>query len=178
MIPSQLRNNRFSYFFLKGEAIGRQWALAPPRQLQRLAVADETLGNIINLKLVDITSVENAKVQELFPCIWYHMDDSFGNSLMGNDLKVMQLDLSHSLSWYELKFSADKVDYLMWTLFQFAYKGQTIPSSKMRGIDNPRIRWILWSINSKLITALILSFVSVNYPTVNALESRGLGKAS
>jgi nucleolar protein 58 len=42
------------------------------------------------------------------------MNDLFGDStLSGNDLKAMQLGLSHSLSRYKLKFSADKVDTMV-----------------------------------------------------------------
>mmetsp|Transcript_4271 Transcript_4271/g.6555 ORF Transcript_4271/g.6555 Transcript_4271/m.6555 type:complete len:499 (-) Transcript_4271:185-1681(-) len=78
-----------------------------------LAVADKTLGNSIKSKLDNITCVENAKVQELFRGIRGHMDDLFGDSLTGNDLKAMQLGLSHSLSRYKLKFSADKVDTMV-----------------------------------------------------------------
>lgn len=78
-----------------------------------LAVADKALGNSINSKLENITCVENSKIQELFRGIRGNMDDLFGDSLTGNDLKAMQLGLSHSLSRYKLKFSADKVDTMV-----------------------------------------------------------------
>ena len=40
--------------------------------------------------------------------------------------------------------------YLKWTIFQFAYKGQTIPSSKIWGIDNRKTRWHILTLISTL----------------------------
>jgi len=78
-----------------------------------LAVADKALGNSINSALDNISCVEDSKIQELFRGIRANMSDLFGDSMTGNDLKAMQLGLSHSLSRYKLKFSADKVDTMV-----------------------------------------------------------------
>ncbi len=79
-----------------------------------LAVSDKSLGSSIQSSLTHLSCVENSKVQELYRGIRTHMSDLFGDStLSGNDLKAMQLGLSHSLSRYKLKFSADKVDTMV-----------------------------------------------------------------
>lgn len=76
-----------------------------------LAVADIKLGGLIKEKL-DIQCVCNDNVMELFRGIRNQMESLLG----GTDeaaIKAMQLGLSHSLSRYKLKFSADKVDIMV-----------------------------------------------------------------
>jgi hypothetical protein len=73
-----------------------------------LAVADVKLGGLIKEKF-DIKCVHNDAVFELFRGIRSQMDSLLGETDDGA-LKAMQLGLSHSLSRYKLKFSADKVD--------------------------------------------------------------------
>ncbi len=76
-----------------------------------LAVADIKLGGLIKEKL-DIQCVYNDSIMELFRGVRTQMDSLMGNSEAGG-LKSMQLGLSHSLSRYKLKFSADKVDIMI-----------------------------------------------------------------
>lgn len=76
-----------------------------------LAVADIKLGGLIKDKL-DIQCVHNESVSELFRGIRNQMDSLLGDA-EGGSLKAMQLGLSHSLSRYKLKFSADKVDIMI-----------------------------------------------------------------
>lgn len=76
-----------------------------------LAVCDVKLAGLIKEKL-DIQCVCNDNVLELFRGVRYQID----NLLEGTDadaMKAMQLGLSHSLSRYKLKFSADKVDIMI-----------------------------------------------------------------
>jgi nucleolar protein 58 len=76
-----------------------------------LAVADHKLGGLIKEKL-DIKCVAGDAVLDFFRAIREHL----GLLLKGSDgesLKSMQLGLSHSLSRYKLKFSADKVDIMI-----------------------------------------------------------------
>mmetsp|Transcript_9599 Transcript_9599/g.15975 ORF Transcript_9599/g.15975 Transcript_9599/m.15975 type:complete len:557 (-) Transcript_9599:240-1910(-) len=83
-----------------------------------LAVADLKLGGLIKDKM-DIKCVSNDGVMELFRGIRTQMESLLGTN--GEDeegsssdaLKQMQLGLSHSLSRYKLKFSADKVDIMI-----------------------------------------------------------------
>ena len=75
-----------------------------------LAVSDIKLGGLIKEKL-DIQCVCNDSILELFRGIRTQMD-----SLLDQDfttMKSMQLGLSHSLSRYKLKFTADKVDIMI-----------------------------------------------------------------
>jgi len=76
-----------------------------------LAVADIKLGSLITKKL-DIKCVHNDSILELVRGVRNQMD----SLLEGTDaesIKAMQLGLSHSLSRYKLKFSADKVDIMI-----------------------------------------------------------------
>lgn len=79
-----------------------------------LAVADKTLGGSIKDALsVDV--VNNSKTNELFRGIRCYMEELFDTEggMSAGDLRAMQLGLSHSLSRYKLKFSADKVDTMV-----------------------------------------------------------------
>jgi len=88
-----------------------------------LAVADKSLA--VSLKesgLKDLVVVHNDKTQELFRGIRTHIDELLlsdsgsgdgAASLSSKDMRAMQLGLSHSLSRYKLKFSADKVDTMI-----------------------------------------------------------------
>lgn len=76
-----------------------------------LAVADIKLGGLIKEKLA-IQCVCNDAVHELFRGIRNQIDTLLGGT-EGGALKAMQLGLSHSLSRYKLKFSADKVDIMI-----------------------------------------------------------------
>eukprot|EP00562_Extubocellulus_spinifer_P031728 CAMPEP_0178723328 /NCGR_PEP_ID=MMETSP0699-20121125/25485_1 /TAXON_ID=265572 /ORGANISM="Extubocellulus spinifer, Strain CCMP396" /LENGTH=532 /DNA_ID=CAMNT_0020374395 /DNA_START=54 /DNA_END=1653 /DNA_ORIENTATION=- len=93
-----------------------------------LAVADKTLAASIKDKLscsvvndsktADV--VNDSKTAELFRGIRCYMDELMeagdaeaGGGVSGSDIRAMQLGLSHSLSRYKLKFSADKVDTMV-----------------------------------------------------------------
>lgn len=76
-----------------------------------LAVADIKLGGLLKDKM-DIKCVCNDSVMEIFRGVRNQMDSLLGGVESG-DLKSMQLGLSHSLSRYKLKFSADKVDIMI-----------------------------------------------------------------
>ena len=80
-----------------------------------LAVADKTLGASIKDSLSSVEVVNNSKTNELFRGIRCYMDELFDTEggLSAGDLRAMQLGLSHSLSRYKLKFSADKVDTMV-----------------------------------------------------------------
>lgn len=83
-----------------------------------LAVADKTLGVSLKDTLADKSSVSivhNEKTNELFRGIRCYMEDLFDTEggMSSEDLRAMQLGLSHSLSRYKLKFSADKVDTMV-----------------------------------------------------------------
>jgi len=84
---------------------------------ESLAVADKTLAGSIKDKISDLDIVHDAKTNELFRGIRYHLDtlleDSSDVAPSGSDIRAMQLGLSHSLSRYKLKFSADKVDTMV-----------------------------------------------------------------
>jgi nucleolar protein 58 len=85
-----------------------------------LAVADIKLGGLIKEKM-DIQCIYNDSIMELYRGIRTQMDnlittnDDDNNNDNNNNsaLKQMQLGLSHSLSRYKLKFSADKVDIMI-----------------------------------------------------------------
>jgi nucleolar protein 58 len=77
----------------------------------RLAVADTKLGALIKEKLgLDIATGE--VVGELFRGVRQQLD-ALLTGMSESNLKAMQLGLSHSLSRYKLKFSADKVDTMI-----------------------------------------------------------------
>lgn len=85
---------------------------------ETMAVADKALA--VSLKETEILSklkiVHDTKTQELFRGVRQYMGDLFDASDEGvssEDMKAMQLGLSHSLSRYKLKFSADKVDTMV-----------------------------------------------------------------
>jgi len=79
-----------------------------------LAVADKALAVSIKDKYSDWSIVHNPVTQELFRGVRCHMDELLeGTKLSTSDIKSMQLGLSHSLSRYKLKFSADKVDTMV-----------------------------------------------------------------
>ena len=75
-----------------------------------LAVSDIKLGGLIKEKL-DIQCVCNEQINELFRGIRTQMDSLLDQEF--NTMKSMQLGLSHSLSRYKLKFTADKVDIMI-----------------------------------------------------------------
>lgn len=85
---------------------------------ENLAVADKALASSIKDKL-SCSVVNDAKTAELFRGIRCYMDelmeagDDEAGGVSGADLRAMQLGLSHSLSRYKLKFSADKVDTMV-----------------------------------------------------------------
>lgn len=77
----------------------------------KLAVADTKLGALIKEKLgLDIATGE--VVGELFRGVRTQLDTLL-TGMSESNLKAMQLGLSHSLSRYKLKFSADKVDTMI-----------------------------------------------------------------
>lgn len=79
-----------------------------------LAVADKALAVSIKDKYSDWSVVHNPVTQELFRGVRCYMDELLeGAKLEKSDIKSMQLGLSHSLSRYKLKFSADKVDTMV-----------------------------------------------------------------
>jgi nucleolar protein 58 len=88
---------------------------------ETLAVADKSLGQSIKATIPKFpcSIAHDAKTNELFRGIRMHveelMDEGDANSSMltAADLRAMQLGLSHSLSRYKLKFSADKVDTMV-----------------------------------------------------------------
>jgi len=81
-----------------------------------LAVADKTLGVSLKDAFSDKMSiVHDSKTNELFRGIRCYMEELFDTDggMSAEDLRAMQLGLSHSLSRYKLKFSADKVDTMV-----------------------------------------------------------------
>lgn len=82
-----------------------------------LAVADKTLAVSLKESLGDtLKIVHDDKSHEVFRGIRAHMDTLLGGNedgLSAEDIRAMQLGLSHSLSRYKLKFSADKVDTMV-----------------------------------------------------------------
>mmetsp|Transcript_9186 Transcript_9186/g.15751 ORF Transcript_9186/g.15751 Transcript_9186/m.15751 type:complete len:546 (+) Transcript_9186:397-2034(+) len=77
----------------------------------KLAVADSKLGGVIKDKL-SIQCANDSKVMELMRGIRLQTE-ALLQGVAEADLKAMQLGLSHSLSRYKLKFSADKVDTMI-----------------------------------------------------------------
>ncbi|XP_030467028.1 probable nucleolar protein 5-1 [Syzygium oleosum] len=78
---------------------------------ENLAVADSKLGNAIKEKL-QIECVHNNAVMELMRGVRSQLTELI-SGLAVQDLAPMSLGLSHSLSRYKLKFSADKVDTMI-----------------------------------------------------------------
>lgn len=78
---------------------------------ETLAVADSKLGNIIKEKL-QVECVHNNAVMELMRGVRTQLTELI-SGLAVQDLAPMSLGLSHSLSRYKLKFSADKVDTMI-----------------------------------------------------------------
>ncbi|XP_038891066.1 probable nucleolar protein 5-2 [Benincasa hispida] len=78
---------------------------------ETLGVADSKLGNIIKEKL-QIDCVHNNSVMELIRGLRHQLNELIAG-LAVQDLAPMSLGLSHSLSRYKLKFSADKVDTMI-----------------------------------------------------------------
>ncbi|KAF3435079.1 hypothetical protein FNV43_RR22166 [Rhamnella rubrinervis] len=78
---------------------------------ETLAVADSKLGNIIKEKL-KIECIHNNAVMELMRGVRTQLTELIAG-LAVQDLAPMSLGLSHSLSRYKLKFSADKVDTMI-----------------------------------------------------------------
>jgi nucleolar protein 58 len=76
-----------------------------------LVVADKALA--VSLKESGVASkiLCDSKTQEIFRGIRSYMDKLL--PISSDDMKAMQLGLSHSLSRYKLKFSADKVDTMV-----------------------------------------------------------------
>ncbi|KAK2977907.1 hypothetical protein RJ640_002957 [Escallonia rubra] len=84
---------------------------------ETLAVADTKLGKAIKDKLIDnalqkIECVHNNVVMELMRGVRSHLTELI-SGLGPQDLAPMSLGLSHSMSRYKLKFSADKVDVII-----------------------------------------------------------------
>ena len=76
-----------------------------------LAVADTKLGGLIK-EALDIKCIHSETTDELMRGVRSQIDSLLETA--GEDsLKAMQLGLSHSLSRYKLKFSADKVDIMI-----------------------------------------------------------------
>ena len=79
-----------------------------------LAVADKGLGGSIK-EALSCNVVHDNKTNELFRGLRCYMEELFDTDggMSSQDLRAMQLGLSHSLSRYKLKFSADKVDTMV-----------------------------------------------------------------
>ncbi|KAH9716408.1 putative nucleolar protein 5-2 [Citrus sinensis] len=78
---------------------------------ETLGVADSKLGNAIKDKL-KIECVHNNAVMELMRGVRSQLTELI-SGLAVQDIQPMSLGLSHSLSRYKLKFSADKVDTMI-----------------------------------------------------------------
>ncbi|XP_028760611.1 probable nucleolar protein 5-2 isoform X2 [Neltuma alba] len=78
---------------------------------ETLAVSDSKLGNVIKEKL-KIECIHNNAVMELMRGVRNQLNDLI-TGLSLQDMAPMSLGLSHSLSRYKLKFSADKVDTMI-----------------------------------------------------------------
>lgn len=78
---------------------------------ETLGVADSKLGNIIKEKL-NIQCVHNEVVMELMRGVRQQLMELI-SGLAVQDMTPMSLGLSHSMSRYKLKFSADKVDTMI-----------------------------------------------------------------
>jgi len=88
---------------------------------ESLAVADKALALSIkeSVPKFPCSMAHDSKTNELFRGIRMHLEslmedgDTQSSMLTAQDLRAMQLGLSHSLSRYKLKFSADKVDTMV-----------------------------------------------------------------
>lgn len=80
-----------------------------------LAVADKSMSTSLKESVSGVQIVHSDKTQELFRGLRCYMEELFDQEggVSGEDLKAMQLGLSHSLGRYKLKFSADKVDTMV-----------------------------------------------------------------
>jgi nucleolar protein 58 len=80
-----------------------------------LAVADKSLGGSLKDAFSSVNVVSDNKTNEIFRGIRCYMEELFDTEggISAGDLRAMQLGLSHSLSRYKLKFSADKVDTMV-----------------------------------------------------------------
>jgi nucleolar protein 58 len=78
-----------------------------------LAVADKALAISIKDAIDGTHVIHDSKTHELFRGIRCHMDNLLTDGVSPEDIRAMQLGLSHSLSRYKLKFSADKVDTMV-----------------------------------------------------------------
>ncbi|KAL9296392.1 hypothetical protein ACSQ67_022288 [Phaseolus vulgaris] len=78
---------------------------------ETLGVADSKLGNVIKEKL-KIDCVHNNAVMELMRGVRNQLTELI-SGLAVQDMAPMSLGLSHSLSRYKLKFSAEKVDTMI-----------------------------------------------------------------
>ena len=85
----------------------------PLKKDPSLCIADKNLATSLKDAISTVKILSDNKTAELFRGIRMHMDDLFESQMSGSDLKAMQLGLSHSLSRYKLKFSADKVDTMV-----------------------------------------------------------------
>ena len=85
----------------------------PLKKDSSLCIADKNLATSLKDAISTVKIHSDSKTAELFRGIRMHMDDLFESQMSGSDLKAMQLGLSHSLSRYKLKFSADKVDTMV-----------------------------------------------------------------
>ena len=90
--------------FLKKNIVSKEIA-------DELAVSDIKLGGLIKEKM-SIQCVCNDAIMELFRGVRTQIESLLGGT-EGGAMKAMQLGLSHSLSRYKLKFSADKVDIMI-----------------------------------------------------------------
>mmetsp|Transcript_26542 Transcript_26542/g.38056 ORF Transcript_26542/g.38056 Transcript_26542/m.38056 type:complete len:522 (+) Transcript_26542:150-1715(+) len=87
---------------------------------ESFAVADKALGLSIkeSIPKFPCTVVQDAKTNELFRGVRQYLEELMEDvdkqqQVSASDLRAMQLGLSHSLSRYKLKFSADKVDTMV-----------------------------------------------------------------
>jgi len=84
-----------------------------------LALADKNLAVALADSGNDFKVTHNKQTAEIFRGIRLHMDnylcpdDDDEGAVKKEDLRAMQLGLSHSLGRYKLKFSADKVDTMV-----------------------------------------------------------------
>jgi nucleolar protein 58 len=80
-----------------------------------LVVADKNIAVSLKESIKNLQIVHNDKTQELFRGIRCYMDELLcsEDSISHEDLRSMQLGLSHSIGRYKLKFSADKVDTMV-----------------------------------------------------------------
>ena len=82
-----------------------------------VAVADKMMAQNLKDSVKNLQVVYDDKTQEVFRGIREYMEellcDNGEGGISKEDLRAMQLGLSHSLGRYKLKFSADKVDTMV-----------------------------------------------------------------